>query len=209
MSRNDTAIEVHAGATMGRASFALLRAYPNLGGVSLQENEWTRLSVAVERLEAVHNRNLGPEQRGNDERYGVAGVGEGGRGVVRPLNKQLSAVAMEADTIGCFTLAISVLGLVPHVSSRSRTSLTGAYDAQQKMLQNVRALLRQTYAVLVRIRGAHPLARAHTLSCLGWEQAVLACFASLIYHDCALTGRMHWTAGSRWAHHPRRARDFP
>ena len=147
MSRNDTAIEVHAGATMGRASFALLRAYPNLGSVLLQEEQRTRLAVALERVEAAHTRHVAPELLGNDDRYG-----DGGGGVVRPLNKHLAAVVLQADAMGGFTLAISALGLVPRDSSHSRMSLERPDDAQQKMLRNVRTALRQIYAMLVRWR---------------------------------------------------------
>lgn len=149
MSRNDTAIEVHAGATMGRASFALLRAYPNLGGLFLQEAEQGRLSIAVERVEAGYSPNVGPEQRDNGN----------GVGAVRPLHKQLSAVATEADPTSRFTLAISALGLVLHDGFLSKNSRPGVDDTQQKLLRHVRATLQHIFEMLV--RGAHAPDNTH------------------------------------------------
>ena len=49
----------------------------------MQEAEWTRLSVAMERVEAAHHPHGTPEQRGSD---GSA---------IKALNKQLTAVAAE------------------------------------------------------------------------------------------------------------------
>lgn len=162
-----------------------------VGGVSLQEAERTRLSVAMERVETL--RRLSDQaERGSDG------------GVVKALNKQLTAVAAEvshdtiflsflsahakvltslhvaqADLTGRFTLAISALGLVPH----NRSARTAAGDTQQRMLRSVRTVLQHIYAVLV--RDTHSPRR----SCAGrpTDQA----------------GRLLCTAGFRGARPPR------
>lgn len=139
MSRHDTVVEVHAGAAMGRASSALLRAYPNVGEVFLQEADHTRLAVAVERVEAA-SPNIGPEQRDYDKSHGG--------GMVKSLNKKLAVVAGDAGTTARFTLAISAMGLVSRGGSHSRIQHSPG-DDKQRMLRSVRTTLRQIMALMV------------------------------------------------------------
>jgi hypothetical protein len=117
LTRDDRAIECNVGATMGRASLALLRAYPNVGGLCLQEADGPRLAIALERVRVgSYAGGDGNLHRAHQEDGGGGGGGQtaaGGGSVVSSVNEELSAIvaAGGAGGGGGYSLAVSCMGL--------------------------------------------------------------------------------------------------